>query len=76
MTLATPMRRPPRRSSALRWLVRLAAAVVVFGVGVAVGQALEDSPQAGKQVTSFATIKPWTQTNRATETRTVTVTTP
>jgi hypothetical protein len=76
MTLAPPPRRPPRRTSALRWLVRLVVAVVVFGVGVAVGQALEDSPQAGKQVTSFATIKPWTQTNPATETRTVTVPSP
>ena len=76
MTLPSPTRRPPRRRSALRWLVGFAAAVVVFGVGVAVGQALEDGPEAGKQVTSFATIKPWTQTNRTTETRTVTVTTP
>jgi hypothetical protein len=43
---------------------------------VAVGQALEDRPEAAKPVTSVATIKPWTQTNRITETRTVTVTTP
>jgi len=56
--------------------VRLVAAVVVFGIGVAVGQALDDRPAAGKPVTSFATIKPWTQTGRVVETRTVTVTTP
>ncbi len=76
MTLGPSTRRPPRRSAALRWLVRLLAVVVVFGIGVAVGQALEDRPAAGKPVTSFATIKPWTQTGRVVETRTVTVTTP
>ncbi len=76
MTLGAPTRRPPRRSSTLRWLLRLAAVVVVFGIGVAVGQALEDRPAAGEPVTSFATIKPWTQTGRVVETRTVTVTTP
>ena len=76
MTLGSPTQRRPRRGGAFRWLVRLVAAVVVFGIGVAVGQALEDRPAAGKPVTSFATIKPWTQTGRVVETRTVTVTTP
>jgi len=76
MTLGPSTRRPPRRSGALRWLFRLVTVVVVFGIGVAVGQALEDRPAAGKPVTSFATIKPWTQTGRGVETRTVTVTTP
>lgn len=52
------------------------AAVALFGAGVAVGQALEDRPRAAKPVTSVGTIKPWTQTSRITETRTVTVTTP
>jgi hypothetical protein len=65
-----------RRSGLLRWLGGFVAAVVLFAVGVAVGQALEDRPEAGQPVTSFATIQPWTQTNRVTETRTVTVTTP
>lgn len=67
-------RRRRRGVGILGWLIRLAAVVVVFGVGVAVGQALEDRPEAGKPVTSFRTIEPWTQTNQATETRTVTVT--
>jgi hypothetical protein len=70
--------RPPRRRAAglLRWLGGALAAAVLFGAGVAVGQALEDRPQAANPVTSVATIEPWTQTNRLTETRTVTVTTP
>lgn len=70
---------PPRRrlgAALLRWLGGLVVAAALFGAGVAVGQALEDRPEAAKPVTSFATIKPWTQTNRITETRTVTVTTP
>ena len=50
--------------------------LVVFAAGIALGQALEDRPEAGTPVTSFATIEPWTQTDRVTETRTVTVTTP
>jgi hypothetical protein len=69
---------PRRRRAAglLRWLGAALAAAALFGAGVAVGQALEDRPEAAKPVTSVATIKPWTQTNRITETRTVTVTTP
>jgi hypothetical protein len=70
---AVPSTRRRRRRGAgvLRWAIRLAAVVLVFGVGVAVGQALEDRPEPAKPVTSIRTIQPWTQT--ATETRTVTV---
>ena len=77
MTLGSSSR-PRRRRAAglLRWLGAALAAAALFGAGVAVGQALEDRPEAAKPVTSVATIKPWTQTNRITETRTVTVTTP
>lgn len=76
MSIAPPRRRPRRGRSAVRWLVRVAIAVVVFAAGVALGQALEDRPEAGEPITTFATIEPWTQTERAGETRTVTVTTP
>ena len=69
-------RRRRRRAGLGRWLVRALAAVVVFGGGVAVGQALEERPRAGEPVTSVTTIEPWTQTRNAAETRTVTVTTP
>ncbi len=65
-----------QRRRLLRWLCGALAAAALFGAGVALGQALQDRPEAAKPVTSVATIKPWTQTNRITETRTVTVTTP
>jgi hypothetical protein len=57
--------RSPRRrrgSAIVRWAVRLLVLVVVFGIGVAVGQALEDRPRSGKPVTNISTIQPWTQT--------------
>ncbi|HEV2902392.1 MAG TPA: hypothetical protein VGW30_03940 [Gaiellaceae bacterium] len=73
-TAVTTRRRRKRSAGVLGWVLRLAAVVIVFGVGVAVGQALEDRPEPAKPVTSFRTIQPWTQTNRVTETRTVTVT--
>ena len=66
-------RRRRRGAGVLRWLIRIAAFVVVFAVGIAVGQALEDRPPAAEPVTSVRTIQPWTETNRVTETRTVTV---
>jgi hypothetical protein len=66
-----------RRGAGLgRWLVRALAAVIIFGGGLAVGQALEERPRAGDPVTSFTTIAPWTQTATTAQTRTVTVTTP
>ena len=77
MTLrSSPRRRPRRGAGAVRGLIAALAAGILFAAGVAVGQALEDRPQAGDPVTSFATIRPWTQTNRVTATQTVTVTAP
>jgi hypothetical protein len=73
MSTGVPTRRRRRRGvGVVGWLIRIAAVVIVFGLGVAVGQALEDRPEPTKPVTSFRTIQPWTQTNRGTETRTVT----
>jgi hypothetical protein len=73
MTLgSSPRRRPRRGARVLRWFGVALVATGLFGAGVAVGQALEDRPDAGQPVTSFATIKPWTQTDGVTETRTVT----
>ena len=65
-------RRRKRGVGVVGWLIRIAAAVIVFAVGVAVGQALEDRPEPSTPVTSIQTIQPWTQTGRVTETRTVT----
>ncbi|HEV3480156.1 MAG TPA: hypothetical protein VG144_12000 [Gaiellaceae bacterium] len=66
MTIAPPRtarpRRPRRGRVALWWLVRAVILALVFGVGVAVGQALEDRPPAEKPVTRVSTITPWTQT--------------
>jgi hypothetical protein len=53
-----------RRRPVLRWVLWLAALALVFGLGVAVGQAIEDRPRAGKPVTKVTTIQPWTQTER------------
>jgi hypothetical protein len=46
------------------WLLRLAVVALAFALGVAVGQALEDTPPAGEPVTNITTIQPWTQTTQ------------
>jgi hypothetical protein len=56
------VRRPKRSRPVVHWLVRLAILALVFGLGVAVGQALEDRPRPSKPVTNVSTITPWTQT--------------
>jgi hypothetical protein len=60
--LETRVRRRGRRRAIVRWTIGLVVLAVVFGLGVAVGQALEDRPQSGKPVTNISTIRPWTQT--------------
>jgi hypothetical protein len=67
-----PTRRKRRGRTILRWALGIAAAAVVFAVGVAFGQALEDQPQPGKPVTDVTTIQPWTQTGQVTVTVTQT----
>lgn len=46
----------------LRWLIGLLVLGVVFALGVALGQAIEDRPRPGKPVTNITTIQPWTHT--------------
>jgi hypothetical protein len=60
--LASRTRRRRRGRTAVRWLIRAAILALVFGLGVAVGQALEDRPRTGKPITNISTIQPWTQT--------------
>jgi hypothetical protein len=60
--LESRVRRPRRNRTAVKWLVGAVLLAVVFGLGVAVGQALEDRPRSGKPVTNVSTIRPWTQT--------------
>jgi hypothetical protein len=61
--IASRSRRRRRRLPGVgRWLVRIAIVVIVFAIGVAVGQALEDRPPSREPVTNISTIRPWTQT--------------
>lgn len=60
--LVSRVRRPPRGQRVVRWAIRAVILAIVFGIGVAVGQALEDRPRAEKPVTNVSTIRPWTQT--------------
>jgi hypothetical protein len=64
--LGARRRRPRRMETIGRWLLRIAIAGAIFAVGVAVGQALEDRPEAGEPVTTFGTIRPWTRTTTTT----------
>lgn len=68
------MSRRPRRARRRvgPWLLRAAALVVAFAVGVAVGQALDDSSPPSGTETSVRTLEPGTL---SAETVTVTVTT-
>ena len=59
MTL--PLRRDSRRRRrrlVLRGLVLLVGAAVVFGVGLALGEALHDNPKPGGAQTLVRTLKP------------------
>ncbi len=60
----------PRRGLG-RWLVLGAALLLVFLVGIAFGQALDDAPEPGGVTTSVRTLTPLPQEPPA---RTVTVT--
>jgi len=53
-----PPRRPPARARALHWLIGLAIAAIIFGAGVAVGEALHDNPKPGISVTRVRTLHP------------------
>jgi len=48
----------PRRRRRSRGLLTVAAAVVFFAVGVAVGEALHDNPQPGGTQTLIRTLTP------------------
>ena len=47
-----------RRSIPWRWVGGVALLVVVFAVGVALGEALHDNPEPGGQTTTLRTLRP------------------
>jgi cytochrome bd-type quinol oxidase subunit 2 len=72
--LLSSERRARRKSrSLLPWIVRVGAALIVFAFGVALGQALNESPRSGETQTSVRTLVPETL---PAQTVTVTVATP
>jgi hypothetical protein len=61
MTISRVERRPRRRRRRTRpvyWLAAFALAAILFGVGVAVGEALHDNPKPGITQTLVRTITP------------------
>jgi hypothetical protein len=49
-------RRRRRREEFVRWAIRIALAVLVFLLGVALGQALHDNPEPGATITLERTL--------------------
>ena len=61
MTTLTPVernerRRQRRRREVIRWSVRVLLVVLVFSLGVALGQAIHDNPQPGGTLTFDRTL--------------------
>ena len=56
MSALTPVernerRRLRRRQEVIRWSIRVLLVVLVFSLGIALGQAIQDNPDPGKTVT-------------------------
>jgi hypothetical protein len=49
-------RRLRRRQETIRWSIRGLVILLVFALGVALGQAIQDNPQPGRTVTSERTL--------------------
>jgi hypothetical protein len=58
MSEPTPRRRPPQRTPWPRRALVVALALVIFAVGIALGQALNDGPPAPSTVTYVRTLEP------------------
>jgi len=61
VTALTPVdrdqrRRLRRRQETIRWSIRVLLVVLVFSLGVALGQAIQDNPRPGRTVTSERTL--------------------
>ena len=70
-----PVRRPRRRTRA-RIVVPIVACVVLFSVGVALGEALHDNPQPGGTQTLVRTLRPAPLAPAARSTVTITTSKP
>jgi hypothetical protein len=55
---SAPRRRRKRHRRGVRLLVALVAALILFGLGIAVGEALRDNPKPNLIVTTTRTIVP------------------
>jgi hypothetical protein len=69
VTALTPVerherRRRRRREEVTRWGIRVAIALLVFALGVALGQALHDNPKPGETITLERTLRIPTSGNR------------
>jgi hypothetical protein len=58
-------RRRRRREELIRWGIRVALVLLVFALGVALGQALHDNPSPGNTVTFERTLRVSTGGNPA-----------
>jgi hypothetical protein len=58
VSAAEERRHRRRRRSAVRVLAAVAAALVIFAVGIALGRALEDNPRPNLTVTTTKTLIP------------------
>jgi hypothetical protein len=62
VTALTPVerrerRRRRRREEAVRWSIRVLVALLVFALGIALGQALHDNPRPGETITLERTLR-------------------
>jgi len=62
VTALTPVdrnerRRLRRRQETIRWSIRVLVVGVVFALGVALGQAIQDNPRPGRTVTFDRTLQ-------------------
>ena len=62
MTALTPVerndrRRLQRRRVVIRWSIRVLLVILVFSLGVALGQAIQDNPRPGRTVTFDRTLR-------------------
>jgi hypothetical protein len=61
VTALTPVernarRRLRRRQEVVRWSIRVLVVALIFGLGVALGQAIQDNPRPGETVTFDRTL--------------------